>query len=185
MLIWLKNGYAPTQRVKKGLVLNDGHNHSIMVKVDFKGYIRQLAVGSLNRRIIQINKNHNINVRILAEIVSLENIGDAPFTVQALMMRPFAVEKQPAEVETVPNLWKGPVEDYWELSGGSRYGIASTDPGVLKASLWRKEGSTAQHPDVRCLSGRNFALAPGAVYRPDVPTAARIRFLPAPAKPAE
>ena len=69
-MIWLKNGYAPTQRVKKGLVLNDGHNHSIMVKVDFKGYIRQLAVGSLNRRIIQINKNHNINVRILAEIVS-------------------------------------------------------------------------------------------------------------------
>ena len=125
------------------------------------------------------------SAEILAEIVSLENIGDAPFTVQALMMRPFAVEKQPAEVETVPNLWKGPVEDYWELSGGSRYGIASTDPGVLKASLWRKEGSTAQHPDVRCLSGRNFALAPGAVYRPDVPTAARIRFLPAPAKPAE
>ena len=125
------------------------------------------------------------SAEILAEIVSLENIGDAPFTVQALMMRPFAVEKLPAEVETVPNLWKGPVEDYWELTGGSRYGIASTDPGVLKASLWRKEGSTAQHPDVRCLSGRNFALAPGAVYRPDIPTAARIRFLPAPAKPAE
>ena len=125
------------------------------------------------------------SAEILAEIVSLENIGDAPFTVQALIMRPFAVEKQPAEVETVPNLWKGPVEDYWELSDGSRYGIASADPGVLQASLWRKEGSTAQHPDVRCLSGRNFALAPGAVYRPDVPTAARIRFLPAPTKPAE
>jgi len=114
---------------------------------------------------------------ILAEVVSLENTGDAPFTVQALMMRPFAVEKQPAEVETVPNLWKGPVEDYWELSDGSRYGIASTDPGVLKASLWRKDGTTSQHPDVRCMDGKPFALAPGETFTPSLPMGARIRLV--------
>ena len=113
---------------------------------------------------------------ILAEVVSLENTGDAPFTVQTLMMRPFAVEKQPAEVETVPNLWKGPVEDYWQLSDGSRYGVASTDPGVLKASLWRKNGTISQHPDVRCMDGKPFALAPGEAFEPSLPMGARIRL---------
>ena len=114
---------------------------------------------------------------ILAEIVSFENTGNAPIPVQFFMMRPFAVEKAPGPVDTVPNLWKGPVEDYWLLSDGSRYGIASLDPGVLSAKIWYREPDATQHPDVRCMSGGPFVLAPGKVYVPPVPMGARIRFL--------
>ena len=114
----------------------------------------------------------------LAEILSLENTGAEPFETTFLFMRPFAVEKEPRETRSVPNLWKGPVEGYWLLSDGSRWGIESHDPGVMKASLWRKEGTTSQHPDVRCRESGPFVLAPGAAYHPGVPMAARIRFQP-------
>ncbi len=114
---------------------------------------------------------------ILAEILSLENIGEVPFTVSALFMRPFAIEREPGETFSVPNLWKGPVEGYWLLSDGSRWGVSSYDQGVLKARLWRKDGQTAQHPDVRCMSGGPFTLAPGKTYAPPVPMGARILFL--------
>ena len=115
---------------------------------------------------------------ILAEIVSFENTGDAPIPVQFFMMRPFVIEKAPGLVDTVPNLWKGPVEDYWLLSDGSRYGIASLDPGVLSAKLWYREPDATQHPDVRCMSDGPFTLAPGKTFVPPVPMGARIRFLP-------
>ena len=114
----------------------------------------------------------------LAEILFLENTGPEPFETTFLFMRPFAVEKEPREMRSVPNLWKGPVEGYWLLSDGSRWGIESHDPGVMKASLWRKEGTTSQHPDVRCRESGPFVLAPGAAYHPGVPMAARIRFQP-------
>ena len=114
---------------------------------------------------------------ILAEIVSLENTGSAPFTVQFLFMRPFAAQADPEEVDTVPNLWKGPVEDYWKLPDGTCFGVASTDPTVLGARLWRKNGQKAQHPDVRCLDGDEFTLGPGQTYKPESPIGARIRLL--------
>ncbi len=94
-------------------------------------------------------------------------------------MRPFAVEKEPQETQGVPNLWRGPVEDYWLLSDGSRWGVESHDAGVASASLWRKDTNT-QHPDVRCREARPFVLAPGAVHHPRLPMGARIRFVPAP-----
>lgn len=115
---------------------------------------------------------------ILAEIVSLENTGTAPFKVKFLFMRPFAIQAQPGQTDTVPNLWKGPVEDYWTLDDGSLWGIASHDPGVLKASLWYREEDGSQHPDVRCREGDAFELAPGGVFRPSIPMGARIRFVP-------
>ena len=118
------------------------------------------------------------SAEVLAEILSLENTGPEPFETTFLFMRPFAVEKEPRETRSVPNLWKGPVEGYWLLSDGSRWGIESHDPGVKKASLWRKEGTTSQHPDVRCREDGPFVLAPGAAYHPGVPMAARIRFQP-------
>ena len=118
------------------------------------------------------------SAEVLAEILSLENTGPEPFETTFLFMRPFAVEKEPQQTRSVPNLWKGPVEGYWLLSDGSRWGIESHDPGVMKASLWRKEGTTSQHPDVRCRESGPFVLAPGAVHRPGVPMAARIRLQP-------
>ena len=115
---------------------------------------------------------------VLAEIVSLENTGDTPIGVQCLFMRPFAAEKKPGEADTVPNLWKGPIEDYWLIADGSRFGIASHDPGVMKANLWWRESDATQHPDVRCMAGAPFDLAPGETYTPPVPMGARLRFLP-------
>ncbi|MBR3084973.1 MAG: hypothetical protein IKH04_01075 [Kiritimatiellae bacterium] len=115
---------------------------------------------------------------ILAEIVSLENTGSAPIDVRCIFMRPFAVQRDPVEFRSVPNLWKGPVEGFWLLSDGSRWGVSTRDSRVLKATLWRKDGETAQHPDVRCMEGNPFVLAPGATYRPTSPIGARIKFLP-------
>ena len=112
---------------------------------------------------------------VLAEILSLENLGARPIDVTVLFMRPFAVEPKPSEFRTVPNLWKAPVEGWWQLSDGSRWGVSSYDPGVMKASLWRNDGETAQHPDVRCMAGAPFELAPGATYAPPVPIGALIK----------
>ena len=95
-----------------------------------------------------------------------------------LMMRPFAVQAEPGEADTVPNLWKGPVEDYWLLADGSRFGIASHDPGVLSAKLWYRADDASQHPAVRCMAGGPVVLAPGDTYEPPVPMGARLRFLP-------
>jgi hypothetical protein len=110
----------------------------------------------------------------------MENVGSGPFLVKGLFMRPFAAQEDPAEADTVPNLWKGPVEDYWLLTDGSRFGIASKDPGILGAKLWRKEGQHAQHPDVRFMDGEPFTLAPGETFTPSIPMGARILWQPAP-----
>lgn len=115
---------------------------------------------------------------ILAEIVSLENLGNEDILVSVLFMRPFTFEKMPRAFDSVPNLWKGPVEGYWLLSDGSRWGIESRDKGVQKASLWRKENDTTQHPDVRCMEGAPFKLAPSAAFKPSVPMGAVIKLLP-------
>ena len=114
---------------------------------------------------------------VLAEIVSLENAGSVPIDVRYIFMRPFAVQRDPVEARSVPNLWKGPVEGFWLLSDGSRWGVSTRDPRVLKATLWRKDGETAQHPDVRCMEGEPFPLAPGASFRPSSPIGARIKHL--------
>ena len=115
---------------------------------------------------------------ILAEIVSLENTGKEPFTVSYLFMRPFAVGNDFTGFRSVPNLWKGPVEGWWQFPDGSRWGVSSRDGGVVKATLWRREGETIQHPDVRCKDGEPFVLAPGETFRPRVPMGARIAFVP-------
>ena len=95
------------------------------------------------------------------------------------MMRPFAIDHAPGEAPGVPWLWKGPVEGYWRLADGSRWGVASFDPGVKLAVLWYRPGDATQHPDVRCKAGPAFSLAPGETWSPPIPMAARIRLLPA------
>ena len=116
---------------------------------------------------------------ILAETVALENTGAIPFRAEVLMMRPFAIDHAPGEAPGVPWLWKGPVEGYWRLSDGSRWGVASFDPGVKLAVLWYRPGDATQHPDVRCKAGPAFSLAPGETWSPPIPMAARICLLPA------
>lgn len=116
---------------------------------------------------------------VLAEIISLENTGDAAFRVQQLFMRPFALEKAPGTVKSVPNRWKGGTEGFWRLADGSRFGVASSDTGILKAKLWYRDEDATQHPDVRFGEGAPFDLAAGATYTPSIPMGARIRFIPA------
>ena len=113
------------------------------------------------------------STEILAEIVSIENTGNAQFLMTQLMMRPFAIEKEPAETRHAPNLWKGPVKGYWLLSDDSRWGVESFDQGVLGASLLLNGGT--QHPDVRCMAGGPCILKPGQVWTPPVPMAVRVR----------
>lgn len=113
------------------------------------------------------------SAEILAEIVSVENTSDESFLMTQLMMRPFAIETTPAETPSVPNLWKGPVEGYWLLSDGSRWGVESFDQGVLGASLLQY--GDKQHPDVRCMAGGPCVLEPGQVWTPPLPMASRIR----------
>ena len=117
---------------------------------------------------------------LLAEIVSLENTGDRPFTAQCLFMRPFAanVDPPPARVKTVPNLWKGAVEGYWEFADRSRFGLSSRDEGALKFALWFRDEDSSQHPDARFMDGPAFLLEPGSVFRPSRPMGALVRRLP-------
>ena len=117
---------------------------------------------------------------ILAEIVRLENTGTAPIDVEYLFMRPFAAEATPmaAKRTAIRNLWKGPVEAWWQLSDGSRWGVTSRDPGVVSATIWFRKDDGTQHPDVRCLGIPPFTLAPGAVFEPPLPIGALIRLLP-------
>ena len=115
---------------------------------------------------------------ILAEIVALENTGPAPLDVEYLFMRPFAAEErpQPCRAATVPNLWKGPVEGWWQLADGSRWGITSHDPGVVSAMLWFRQETGTQHPDVRCTDGPPFTLQPGDTFVPRAPFGALLRL---------
>ncbi len=157
------------------------------VEIRAEGTSRAGSAGGVVPELLAFAFTHRLSLApgsadILAEIVSLENIGTEPFKVQFLFMRPFAIQAWPGETETVPNLWKGPVEDYWTLDDGSRWGVASYDPGVLKVSLWYREADKSQHPDVRCREDDPFTLAPGATFRPSVPMGARILFIPAVAR---
>ena len=117
---------------------------------------------------------------VLAEIASLDNTGASPIQVDYLFMRPFAVEKAPraAPPTAVPNLWNGPVEGWWRLSDGSRFGIVSRDGGVVSAKLWMRSEDGSQHPDVRCADGPAFTLRAGDTFVPRVPFGALVRFLP-------
>lgn len=114
---------------------------------------------------------------ILAEIVELENIGDAPIDVEYIFLRPLAAEEmpKPSREASVPNLWKGPVEGWWKLVDGSRWGVTSRDPGVVSAAMWFRKEDGTQHPDVRCLGVPPFTLAPGAVFKPPLPIGALVR----------
>jgi len=117
---------------------------------------------------------------ILVEIVKLENIGTVPIDVEYLFLRPLAAEERPRPCREgiVPNLWKGPVEGWWQLPDGSRWGVTSRDPGVVSAVMWFRKEDATQHPDIRCLGGRSFTLPPGETWTPSVPIGARLSKKP-------
>ena len=81
---------------------------------------------------------------------------------------------KPCRSATVPNLWKGPVEGWWQLSDGSRWGVTSSDPSVMSAVMWFRKEDATQHPDIRCLGVPSFTLPIGEIWTPSVPIGARL-----------
>ena len=111
---------------------------------------------------------------ILAEIVSLENLGSAPLFVKQLFLRPYSLEEKPVAVPFAPNVWRGPCEAAWRLPGGGSWGVSSRDEAAARFRFF-VDRAGVQHPDARFAPdarAAGFALAPGAVWRPSVPHSA-------------
>ena len=99
---------------------------------------------------------------ILAEILSVQNLGDGPLGIQKLFLCPLAGGDAPPErVPTAINVWKGGNESYWRLADGSRYGARSLDPSADGFNLWT-EADGRQHADIPFRpSPEPITLAPG------------------------
>ena len=117
---------------------------------------------------------------ILAEILSVQNLGASPLSVQKLFLCPFAAGDAPPERVPMPvNVWKGWNESWWRLADGARYGAVSHDESADGFNLWT-ESDGRQHADIpfRPLADP-VTLAPGETLTAPRPMAARIRLLPA------
>ena len=99
---------------------------------------------------------------ILAEILSVQNLGDGPLGIQKLFLCPLAGGDAPPErVPTAINVWKGGNESYWRLADGSRYGARSLDPSADGFNLWT-EADGRQHADIPFRPAADpVTLAPG------------------------
>jgi hypothetical protein len=110
---------------------------------------------------------------VLAEIVSAENLGDAPIRVERVFMRPYAAAK-PEGVPTVPKLWKGPHEGWWRLSDGRRFGAVSHDASSC-SFRFHIDKKGVQHPDAPFVEDGPFEIPPRATWRPSWPMGARLQ----------
>ena len=113
----------------------------------------------------------------LLELVSLENLGEAPLLASALYMRAFSFQKQkrgwPA---SVPNLWSERKTATWTLPGGGEWGFATIDSSVRKFRFFITPDGV-QHPDAAfspVLEGKTFVVAPGETWRATVPMGATL-----------
>ncbi len=99
---------------------------------------------------------------ILAEILSVRNIGTVPLSIQKLFLCPFAGgDAPPKRVPTPVNVWKGGEESYWRLADGARYGARSLDPSADGFNLWT-EADGRQHADIPFRPATDpITLAPG------------------------
>ena len=117
---------------------------------------------------------------ILAEIVSLENLGDKPIFVKRLFLRPYSLEKMPAAVSFAPSVWHGPCEAAWRLPGGGAWGVSSRDDSAVRFRFF-VDRAGVQHPDARFAPdarAAGFTLVPGDVWRPALPHSALIHLFP-------
>ena len=117
---------------------------------------------------------------ILAEILSVQNLGASPLSVQKLFLCPFAAGDAPPERVPMPvNVWKGWNESWWRLADGARYGAVSHDESADGFNLWT-ESDGRQHADIpfRPLVDP-VTLAPGETLTAPRPMSARICLLPA------
>ena len=111
---------------------------------------------------------------ILAEIVSVENLGDTPLQVERVFMRPYAAAARPEGVPTVPKLWKGPHDGWWRIPGGGRFGAVSHDAASCSFRFYIDKGGV-QHPDAPFVEDGPFEIAPGSTWQPSSPMGALLR----------
>ncbi len=111
---------------------------------------------------------------VLAEIVSAENLVDAPIRVERVFMRPYAAEAKPEGIPTVPKLWKGPHDGWWRLSDGRCFGAVSHDASSCSFRFHIDKGGV-QHPDAPFVEDGPFEIAPGATWRPSSPMSAKLK----------
>ena len=121
---------------------------------------------------------------LLAEILSVENLGERPIEGWLPFLRPYSLDVKPAPVPKVLDRWAAPCEAEWKLPGGGSWGIRSSD---LSAKRFRffVDKSGRQHPDARFAPvdalghADRRPIVPGEIWRPDVPMTARIYLKPA------
>ena len=120
---------------------------------------------------------------LLAEILSVENLGDKPIESWQPFLRTWSLEAEPEPVRMVLDRWAAPCEAEWKLPDGGSWGIASSDPSAKRFRFFL-DPKGRQHPDARFFAvdpqGRaaNHPIAPGETWRPAVPISARIYLKP-------
>ena len=111
-----------------------------------------------------------------AEILSVENLGDAPLAFSGVFLVPMPPDGTEPE-PVVPNLWGAPERAWWRNPDGMVWGAVSDSPAA-RFRFWntlhgRKEA--AMHADARFTTGPEpVVLAPGATWRPSFPMEAEI-----------
>ncbi len=118
----------------------------------------------------------------LVELLSVENLGDAPVKVRGLFFRPWSNEKKPRSGRNVEKLYNAPAEGRWLLPDGSQWGVTTHDfEGFSAMRLWTSpEG--VQHPDVAFRLPVPAVLAPGETLAPRFPIGALLSLKLPPAK---
>ena len=118
----------------------------------------------------------------LVELLSVENLGDAPVKVRGLFFRPWSNEKRPRSGRNVEKLYNAPAEGRWLLPDGSQWGVTTHDfEGFSAMRLWTSpEG--VQHPDVAFRLPVPAVLAPGETLAPGFPIGALLSLKLPPAK---
>ena len=119
------------------------------------------------------------NPDILAEILSVKNLGGEPLSVQKLFLCPIAGgDAPPVRVPMPVNVWKGWNESHWRLADGARYGAVSHDESADGFNLWT-EADGSQHADIPFRPRTApVTLAPGEALNAPRPMGARILLTP-------
>lgn len=110
---------------------------------------------------------------VTAEIVSLENLGDAPLVARGLFLRPFALGEGIRPGFHARNLYGEQDRAAWLLPDGGEYFLATTDSRLSGLRFWLDK-SGAQHPDACFAPELPLTLAPGGTWTPDAPISACI-----------
>lgn len=154
-------GAAATSREVADAALRDGSPHPLVERKPLFAMTARLSIAPGC-------------AEVLTEIVSAENLGEAPLRVERVFMRPYAAAAKPEGVATVPKLWKGPHEGWWRFPDGRRFGAVSHDAASCSFRFY-VSGNGVQHPDAPFVEAGPFEIAPGATWMPSSPMGALLK----------